>query len=162
MIKRIFLLCLVYVCALHHIPPELVVNADETGVLLVPCLEETFGEKGSDQVSLQGFGEKRQFTVLFGVSASGNFAGRFQVIWNTLPKQGVMDSFKEYGFHDISQSHCSVEDTIRNFVTKLHDDHLLDTKAKRQILITSTVPFCRKELNKSNQRFWKTDGTRPG
>ena len=123
-IKRTFLLRLVYVCALHHIPPELVVNADETGVLLVPCSKETFGEKGSDQVSLQGFGDKRQFTLLFGVSASGKFAGRFQLIWNTLPKQGVIDSFKEDVFHDVSESHWSVEDTIKNYVTKLHDDYI--------------------------------------
>ena len=76
-IKRTFLLRLVYVCALHNIPPDLAVNADETGVLFVPCSKEPYGERGSDQVSLQGFGDKRQFTLLFGVSAPGKTAGRF-------------------------------------------------------------------------------------
>ena len=84
------MLRLVYVCALQHIPPELVANADETGVLLVPCPNETYGESGSDQVSLQGFGDKRQFMLLFGVSASRKFASRFQLIWNTLPKQWTL------------------------------------------------------------------------
>ena len=54
-------------------------------------------------MSLQGFGDKRQFTLLFGVSASGKFAGRFQLIWNTLPKQGVMDSFKEDGAYPATE-----------------------------------------------------------
>ena len=75
-------------------------------------------------MSLQGFGDNRQFTLLFGVSASGKFAGRFQLIWNTLPKQGVMDSFKEDVFHDVSESDWSVQDTIKNYVTKLYEDYI--------------------------------------
>ena len=69
-------------------------------------------------------GDKRQFTIIFAISASGKFPGRFQLIWNTLPRQGVMDSFKDDVFHDTSESHWSVEDTIKNYVTKLHDDYI--------------------------------------
>ena len=80
-------------------------NADETGVLLVPCPNETYEESGGNQLSIQGFGDKRQFTLLFGVNATGKFAGRLQLIWSSLPKQGVMDSFKKYVFNDVSESH---------------------------------------------------------
>ena len=33
-----------------------------------------------------------------------------------------MESFEEHVFHDVPQSHWSVEDTIKNYETKLHED----------------------------------------
>ena len=68
--------------------------------------------------------DNRQFTRLFGIGVSGKFAGRLQLIGNTLPKQGVMDFFKEDVFHDVSESHWCVGDIIKNDVTKLYQDYI--------------------------------------
>lgn len=38
--------------------------------------------RGSKQILVDGHGDKRQYTLMFGITADGYFAGRFQLIWN--------------------------------------------------------------------------------
>lgn len=45
---------------MEKIPPELMVNPDQTGVCLVPAAKMTFEEWGSSQIDLVGLLEKRQ------------------------------------------------------------------------------------------------------
>jgi hypothetical protein len=56
----------------HRIPAELVINADQTGVVYLPGSRMTYAPRGSKQVGLIGNEEKRAFTTLLGVSAAGN------------------------------------------------------------------------------------------
>ena len=44
----------------EKIPPELMVNPDQTGVGLIPTANMTFEERGSTQVDFLGVSEKRQ------------------------------------------------------------------------------------------------------
>jgi hypothetical protein len=56
----------------HRIPAELVVNADQTGVVYLPGLRMTYAPRGSKQVGLIGNEEKRAFTALLAVSVGGD------------------------------------------------------------------------------------------
>jgi hypothetical protein len=47
----------------HKIPAALVINSDQTGLPVVPSPQYTRAPKGSKDVSVNGYGEKRQITV---------------------------------------------------------------------------------------------------
>ncbi|KAJ6536119.1 hypothetical protein B0H19DRAFT_1182839 [Mycena capillaripes] len=55
----------------HRIPAELVINADQTGVIYLPGSRVTWAPRGSKQVALIGTDEKRAFTALVAISAKG-------------------------------------------------------------------------------------------
>jgi hypothetical protein len=58
-----------FLCAKHKIPPELVINIDETPLMLLPSTGYTWSEKGGD--SAKGIKDKRQFTLTPAISAAG-------------------------------------------------------------------------------------------
>jgi hypothetical protein len=53
------------------IPAALQVNSDQTNVQIVPGTNETWNEAGQKQVAVNGKDDKRAFTVMTGISASG-------------------------------------------------------------------------------------------
>jgi len=59
--------------AIHDdgIPASLRVNSDQTNVQIVPGTNETWNEAGHKQVAVKGKDDKRAFTVMNGISASG-------------------------------------------------------------------------------------------
>ncbi|KAJ7158958.1 hypothetical protein C8R43DRAFT_882155, partial [Mycena crocata] len=56
----------------HRIPAELIVNADQTGIIYLPGSRMTYAPRGSKQVPLLGNEEKRAFTALLAVSAAAD------------------------------------------------------------------------------------------
>ncbi|EMD34320.1 hypothetical protein CERSUDRAFT_24720, partial [Gelatoporia subvermispora B] len=62
------------------VPAELRVNIDQTNVRLQTPADMTYAPTGSKQVSVLGAEEKRAFTLVVGVSASGELLP-FQAIW---------------------------------------------------------------------------------
>ncbi|KAL1936970.1 hypothetical protein VTO73DRAFT_2825 [Trametes versicolor] len=68
------------VCRLYNIKPDLIVNADQTGISLFPTGKYTYELKGSKDVSIVGHEEKRQTTVVVASSMSGNMLP-FQSVW---------------------------------------------------------------------------------
>ena len=61
-IKKMFLRRVVFLVRKYSIPPSLFLNIDETGVNLLPCQKHTWGPSGAQQISVLGWGDKRQFT----------------------------------------------------------------------------------------------------
>ena len=57
----------------EEIPPELVLNWDQTGIKLVPLASWTMHERGSRRVELVSICHKRQITTVF----CGSFMGAF-------------------------------------------------------------------------------------
>jgi hypothetical protein len=64
----------------HHIPAELRVNIDQAQIVLQDTGNMTYECIGAKQIAVIGKEEKRAFTVLMGVSASGEVLP-FQVVW---------------------------------------------------------------------------------
>ena len=65
---------------MEEIPPELILNWDQTGIKLVPSTSWTMEEQGARRVELVGLNDKGQITVVF----CGNILGAFlpiQVIY---------------------------------------------------------------------------------
>lgn len=56
----------------YRIPPELVINADQTGIHLLLSPSHTWGPCGNKQVQIVGKEEKCQVTLMMASTASGN------------------------------------------------------------------------------------------
>ncbi|KAF9509190.1 hypothetical protein BS47DRAFT_1373557 [Hydnum rufescens UP504] len=65
------ILRLSYNIKLFNIPAELVINADQTGVCLVPAGNKTWAPVGAKQVAAMAKEEKRQFTLMVATSVAG-------------------------------------------------------------------------------------------
>ena len=55
----------------HNIPPQLVLNMDETGLPIIPVSEWSLDEKGTTQVPIVGLEDKRQITAVLSCTATG-------------------------------------------------------------------------------------------
>jgi len=62
----------VALCKLHNIPPELVVNYDQTAIYVRPAAEQTYETKGMKAVRSLGKDEKRQITGMVSSASSGS------------------------------------------------------------------------------------------
>ncbi|QRV95115.1 DDE superfamily endonuclease [Ceratobasidium sp. AG-Ba] len=93
---------LVWNIAMHSVPPELIINADQTGVSYLGVGSRTWELKGSSQVSAVGQSEKRQFTLMVAVAASGDVLP-FQAIYkgkteSSLPSEAARKPCEAAGF----------------------------------------------------------------
>ena len=56
-----------------EIPPELVINWDQTGIKIVPVSSWTMEKRGAKKVEIAGVDGKRQITAVFAATAVGEF-----------------------------------------------------------------------------------------
>ena len=72
-VKEAFLDDLVSIVEMEEIPPELILNWDQTGIHLVPASGWTMDIMGSKRVEISGGNDKRQITAIFCGSLTGDF-----------------------------------------------------------------------------------------
>jgi len=61
------------VVALEQIPPELIINFNQTGLKYVPVGDWTMAKEGSKSVPITGLEDKHQITAVFAGTLSGMF-----------------------------------------------------------------------------------------
>lgn len=115
-----------YLVRAYNIPEELVVNADQTGVLLMPVGDDkTFAYKGSQNVSVTGRGDKRQISLLLAIAASGDLL-HLQAIFQGTTNQVVPGGsnallLKQNGCHlTKSKKHWSTLETMKDWVDLIY------------------------------------------
>jgi len=103
----------------HSIPPELIINFDQTGVNVVPVSKWTMDSQGAKQVEILGLEDKRQVTVLLGTTLTGHLLPP-QVIY-----QGKTDQchpkfqFPEDWHITHSENHWSTADTMSQYLSNI-------------------------------------------
>jgi hypothetical protein len=110
----------------HSIPPELVVNTDQTGIHLVPTGgAHTWVLKGSKNVLVHGNEDKRQITVSVSSTAAGGLLP-FQVVFTGLtqrslpPRNSGRIGCEDAGWHlTSSNNHWSNLTTCQEFVERI-------------------------------------------
>ncbi|KAF9519263.1 hypothetical protein BS47DRAFT_1288615, partial [Hydnum rufescens UP504] len=65
-------MCLSHYIKMFNVPAELIINADQTGVCLIPAGNKTWALTGVKQVTTMAKEEKCQFTLMVASSASGD------------------------------------------------------------------------------------------
>ena len=63
-IKKLFHPDIKVVVGMDEVPPDLIINWDQTGLNYVPLLSWTMAEKGSKSVKIDGKNNKRQITTV--------------------------------------------------------------------------------------------------
>ena len=75
----------------HNIPPELVLNADQTPSSYVSVGRMTIAEKNSKSVPIKGLTDKRNITLTFVISLAGEFLP-MQLIYQGKQKQVFLET----------------------------------------------------------------------
>ncbi|KAG9100505.1 hypothetical protein FS749_014953 [Ceratobasidium sp. UAMH 11750] len=109
----------------HKVPPQLIINADQTGVSYLGPGSKTWELKGSAQVPAIGQGEKRQFTLMAAVTAAGQVLP-FQTIYkgqtkDSLPSEAARKVCELLGFLFTSggDKHWSSFESMKEWVIKV-------------------------------------------
>ena len=72
-VKEQFLLDVQTAVKMEDVPPELLFNWDQTGIIIVPESSWTVELKGSKRVEITGISDKRQITAVFCDTMTGEF-----------------------------------------------------------------------------------------
>ena len=86
-IKEAFLLDVKNVVELDEIPPQLIINWDQTAIYYVPVGSWTMELEGAKRVEIAGKDYKRQITVVFAGSMAGDF---YLFSWYTKERHHVV------------------------------------------------------------------------
>ncbi|KAF8594439.1 hypothetical protein BDV93DRAFT_458972 [Ceratobasidium sp. AG-I] len=125
--------------ALHSVPPELLINADQTGVSYLGTGNKTWELKGAKQVPAIGQGEKRQFTLMVAVTAAGDTLP-FQSIFKgstsvSLPSKAFRRSSEAVGFVFTpgGEKHWSTLDCMKIWVIEIIVPYIEKTRASLRL-----------------------------
>ena len=88
---------------MDEIPPDLVINFDQTGINYVPVSSWTMENEGSKHVEIIRKDEKRQITTVLAGTLNGNFSPE-QLVYKGTTKR-CLPTFKFPDDWDITYSH---------------------------------------------------------
>ena len=118
-VKKSFLDDVVSVVTMEEIPPELILNWDQTGVHLVPAASLTMEQIGSKRVEIQGVNEKRQITTVLCGSLTGDYLP-FQLIYKGKTKRcHPIFNFPSDWHVTQSPKHWSTETTMVDYIKEI-------------------------------------------
>ena len=100
----------------HNIPPELIINWDQTGAKYVSTSEWTLAEKGSKQVTVIGKEDKREMTVLLLCTMSGFLLPPHLIYCGKTNKCHPDITFPHGWDVHCSENHWSTEATMLHFI----------------------------------------------
>lgn len=107
------------IVTMEEIPPELVLNWDQTGIHLVPAAAWTMAERGSKRVEIDGVNDKRQITAVFCGSLIGEFLP-VQIIYKGKTER-CHPQFQFPLDWNVTHSpkHWSTEDTMIEYISEI-------------------------------------------
>lgn len=124
----------------YGIPPDLVVNFDQTGVYYVPTMgARTYAPRGSKDVSVLGMEDKRQFTAVMGSSAAGALLP-MQIVYkgkvaSSLPAVNARADAVAAGFHfTLSSNHWSSQLTMEQYLEEIISPYVNGVIEKLKLL----------------------------
>ena len=114
----------------HKIPPDLIINWDQTGAKYVPTSEWTLAEEGSRQVDVIGKEDKREMTVLLSCTMSGVILPPHLIYCGKTDKCHPNIKFPPGWDVYRSVNHWSTEATILHFIDCVLVPYVQSTKQK--------------------------------
>ena len=73
LLKSQFIFDIQSIVEMEEIPGDLIINWDQTAIKYVPVSNWTMEDEGSQRVEVVATNDKRQITVVFGITLSGDF-----------------------------------------------------------------------------------------
>ena len=123
----------------HSIPPELVINMDETGLPIVLVSDWSLDEKGTKQVPLTGLDDKRQITAVLACTATGRLLSPQLLYQGTTTRCHPKATFPETWDVWHSESHRSTHATVKRMVGTILLPYVEATKEERGLLYSQNA-----------------------
>ena len=117
--KTAFLDDVVAVVTMDDVPPELVLNWDQTGIHLVPASMWTMDKEGSKRVEISGANDKRQITAVFCGSLTGDFLPLQLIYKGKTPRCHPRFQFPKDWHVTHSPKHWSTEETMIQYINEV-------------------------------------------
>ena len=117
--KKDFLESVVTTVEMEEIPPELILNWDQTGIKLVPVSAHTMDREGSKRVEVTGVSDKRLITALFCGSLTGDFLPMQVVYKGTTNRCHPHYKFPLDWHITHSPNHWSTENTMLDYIKEV-------------------------------------------
>ena len=135
--KKEFLDDLVTTVEMEEIPPELILNWDQTGIRLVPSSSWTMEQRGVKRVEVVSQNDKRQITAVFYGSLQGDFLP-VQVIYTGKTTRCHPHFEFPPGWHVThSPNHWSTETTMLQYIEHIIEPYV---RSVRDTFYTATTP----------------------
>ena len=120
------------------VPPQLILNFDQTNAKFVPVSEWTLEKSGTKHVSIIGLEDKREMTVLLYCTLSGGLLPPQLVYAGKTEHCHPTTSFPD-GWNIIhSANHWSTEQTMMEFLDKILVPYVKQTRERMEL--SSTFP----------------------
>ena len=119
-VKKSFLEDVVTTVDMEGIPPELIMNWDQTGIKLVPSSSWTMAQQGSRRVEMSGVGDKRQITAIYCRTILGDFLPLQLIYQGKTPRCHPHYKFPPEWSITHSPKHWSNEQTMLEYI-----DHII-------------------------------------
>lgn len=118
-IKRSFLRSVYETVTMEEIPPELILNWDQTGIMIVPSSSWTMHERGATRVELTGLKDKRQITAVFCGSIQGDFLPIQLIYKGTTSRCLPRHKFPVDWHITHTKNHWSTEATMIQYIERI-------------------------------------------
>ena len=118
-LKEAFFADVVATVTMEEIPPELILNRDQTGIKIVPSATWTMTRQGEKRVEMIGVNDKRQITAVFCGTMLGDFLP-VQLIYKGKTSRCHSQFEFPLGWHIThSPKHWSTEQTMLQYVEQI-------------------------------------------
>ena len=107
------------VVVMESIPPELIINWDQTGIKYVPVSCWTLEKKGSKRVEIAGVDNKRQITALLAGTLAGQFLPAQLIYAGKTPACLPKTKFPSNWHVTFTPNHWSNEDTMLAYIDSI-------------------------------------------
>ena len=118
-IKRSFWTSLVETVVMEEIPAELILNRDQTGIMIVPSNSWTMEKMGANRVEIAGLKDKRQITAVFCGTILGDFLPIQLIYKGTTSRCHPRFNFPAGWNITHSKNHWSTEKTMIEYITSI-------------------------------------------
>lgn len=135
-LKEVFLADFAAEVVMKEIPNELILNWDQTGVLIIPTGDWTMEKEGASRVSIAHADDKRQLTAVLAVTAAGEYLAPQLLYKGKTTKCHPQTSFPDGWDIWHSENHWSNEETMERYIKKIvipfiaHKKEVLKLEAK--------------------------------
>ena len=114
----------------HDIPPSLIINIDQTPLSYVNTGKYTLSFKGARNIPIKGVDDKRQITVTFAVSCTGEFLP-IQLIYAGKTERSLTKYFPPSLSVTFTENHWSNAEKSVEFFKEIIFPYLKDTKRSK-------------------------------
>ena len=126
----------------YRIPPQLIINWDQTGCKLVPVSAWTMAECGSKQVEIVGLDDKREITVVLACAMSGDMLPP-QVLYagKTENCHAKFNFPQSWDIHH-SENHWSNSETMLRYVDEIIIPYVQEKRDSLPLSCANQVALC--------------------